>query len=48
MKIKIRVRPTLKAALEKFALQDKRTLSAFVELVLERAVEELQAKGKRR
>ena len=45
--LNVRVRPSLKAELEKLAAQDKRTLSNFIELILERAVEDAD-KGKRR
>jgi hypothetical protein len=33
--INLRVRPSLKAKLEKLAKQDRRTLSAYVEMLLE-------------
>ena len=33
--INLRVRPTLKAKLEKLAEQDRRTLSSYVEMILE-------------
>jgi len=45
--LNVRLRPSLKAALEKLAAQDKRTLSNFIELILECAVEDAD-KGKRR
>ena len=32
--INLRVRPTLKATLEKLAEQDRRTLSSYVEMIL--------------
>ena len=46
--LNVRVRPSLKAELEKLAAQDKRTLSNFIELILERVVEDAEGKGKRR
>jgi hypothetical protein len=45
--LNVRLRPSLKAALEKLAAADKRTLSNFIELILERVVEDAD-KGKRR
>ena len=36
--LNLRVRPTLKAKLEKLAEQDRRTLSSYVEIVLEEHV----------
>jgi hypothetical protein len=38
--INLRVRPSLKAKLEKLAKQDRRTLSAYVEMLLEDHVTE--------
>ncbi len=46
--LNVRIRPSLKAALEKLAAADKRTLSSFIELELERAVDDAERKGKRR
>lgn len=46
--LNVRLRPSLKAALEKLAAQDKRTLSNFIELVLERVVDDTEGKPKRR
>ena len=46
--LNVRIRPSLKSALEKLAAQDKRTLSNFIELVLERTVDDANKAGKRR
>jgi hypothetical protein len=35
----LRIRPTLKAALEKLARDDRRTLASYIELVLEQHVD---------
>jgi hypothetical protein len=35
----LRIRPSLKAALEKLALEDKRTLASYIEIILEDHVE---------
>jgi predicted HicB family RNase H-like nuclease len=39
----LRIRPALKAKLEKLAKQDRRTLSAYVEKLLEDYVDQLNA-----
>ena len=44
--ISFRIRPDLKAALERLAAADRRSLSAYIELALERHVEETGGKGK--
>jgi len=50
--LNLRVRPTLKAKLEKLAKQDRRTLSAYVEKLLEDHVRSaptvLEHRGERR
>ena len=46
--LNVRIRPSLKVALEKLATADKRTLSSFIELALESAVEDAERKPKRR
>jgi hypothetical protein len=42
--LNLRMRPSLKAALEKLAERDQRTLSNWIELVLERAVKDAESK----
>jgi len=46
--LNVRIRPELKAKLEKLAAQDRRTLSAYVELVLEQHAEDPSAKPSKR
>jgi hypothetical protein len=46
--INLRVRPSLKAKLEKFAKQDRRTLSAYVEKLLEDHVTEQEPRRAKR
>jgi predicted DNA-binding protein len=43
--LNLRVRPTLKAKLEKLAKEDRRTLSAYVEKLLEDYVEDVSQVG---
>ena len=43
--INLRVRPSLKAKLEKLAKQDRRTLSAYVEKLLEDHVTEQESRA---
>ena len=43
--LNLRVRPTLKAKLEKLAKEDRRTLSAYVEKFLEDLVEDASQLG---
>jgi len=45
--INLRARPSLKAKLEKLAKQDRRTLSAYVEMLLEDHVTEQQRRQAR-
>jgi predicted transcriptional regulator len=44
----LRVRPALKAKLEKLAKEDRRTLSAYVEKLLEDHVDRLNVERERR
>jgi hypothetical protein len=46
--LNLRVRPTLKAKLEKLAEQDRRTLSSYVEIVLEEHVKRTSGVERRR
>ena len=39
----LRIRPSLKSALEKLAKDDKRTLAAYIEIVLEAHVEQAES-----
>jgi hypothetical protein len=43
--LNLRVRPTLKAKLEKLAKEDRRTLSAYVEKLLEDHVKDVSQPG---
>jgi hypothetical protein len=45
--LNLRITPALKAKLEKLAKQDRRTLSAFVEKVLDEHVESASSREKR-
>lgn len=45
--LSLRLRPALKEALEKLAERDRRTLSQYVELLLERHAEQSAAKPRR-
>jgi hypothetical protein len=45
--INLRVRPSLKAKLEKLAKQDRRTLSGYVEMLLEDHVTAQERRAKR-
>jgi hypothetical protein len=45
--LNLRIRPALKAKLEKLAKQDRRTLSAYVEKVLDEHVESASSRKKR-
>lgn len=44
--LRIRITPSLKAELEKLAADDRRTLSDWIRLVLEKAVAEAKPKRK--
>jgi hypothetical protein len=46
--LNLRVRPALKAKLEKLAKEDRRTLSAYVEKLLEQHVTEQARRGAKR
>ena len=46
--IGFRVRPSLKAELERLAKQDRRTLASYLEIALEAHVEAKRKEGKRR
>jgi hypothetical protein len=46
--LNLRVRPALKAKLEKLAEQDRRTLSSYVEIVLEEHVKRTSGVERRR
>lgn len=46
-RLTIRIKPALKAALEELAKADRRTLSQFVELVLEERAEAAKPKAKK-
>jgi hypothetical protein len=46
--ISYRIRPSLKAELERLAADDRRSLSQYIELVLETHVEAKRKEGKRR
>ena len=46
--LNLRVRPALKAKLEKLAKEDRRTLSAYVEKLLEDHVDQLNVERERR
>ena len=46
--ISYRIRPSLKAELERLAEADKRTLSQYIELALEAHVEAKRKEGKKR
>ena len=47
-RIGFRVRPSLKAELERLAKQDRRTLASYLEIALEAHVEAKRKEGKRR
>jgi hypothetical protein len=44
----IRLTPELKAALKRFAQEDRRSLSSYIVLLLEKHVEQREKTGKRR
>jgi predicted HicB family RNase H-like nuclease len=46
--LRVRIRPSLKRALDRLAALERRTLSAWLERLLEQAVEQEQTKSKRK